>query len=100
MANCTLIWSKQLLAVFPLAGVGRARLIGTVQNPLTKSWEALTFDDVSHRAIDDLKVQINKVNWFSTYYVCHRHLTLFLGRDAPLCSATPRISIVPPEARA
>ena len=60
------------LAVFPLAGVGRARLIGTVQNPLTKSWDALTFEDVSHRAIDHLKVQINKVNWFSTYYVHHR----------------------------
>ena len=65
------------LAVFPLAGVGRARLIGTVQNPLTKSWEALRFEDVSHRAIDHLKVQINKVNWFSTYYVHHRVAALF-----------------------
>jgi 2-polyprenyl-6-methoxyphenol hydroxylase-like FAD-dependent oxidoreductase len=60
------------LAIFPLAGVGRARLIGTVQDPLTKSWEALTFEDVSRSAIDHLKVQIAKVNWFSTYHVHHR----------------------------
>ena len=60
------------LAIFPLAGVGRARLIGTVQDPLTKSWEALTFEDVSRSAIDHLKVQIARVNWFSTYHVHHR----------------------------
>ena len=60
------------LAIFPLAGKGRARLIGTVQDPLTKSWEALRFEDVSRSAIDHLKVQIAKVNWFSIYHVHHR----------------------------
>ena len=60
------------LAVFPPAGVGRARLIGTVQDPLMERWEALTFEDVSRSAIDHLKVQIAKVNWFSTYHVHHR----------------------------
>jgi hypothetical protein len=32
----------------------------------------LTFEDVSNRAIEHLKVQVGKVNWFSTYHVHHR----------------------------
>ena len=40
-------------------------------------WEALKFEDVSRRAIDHLKVQIDKVNWFSTYYVHHRVASQF-----------------------
>jgi 2-polyprenyl-6-methoxyphenol hydroxylase-like FAD-dependent oxidoreductase len=60
------------LLVFPLKGAGRLRLIGPV------SWEPeafgreLTFNDVSARAINNLKLSINKVNWFSSYHVHHR----------------------------
>ena len=32
----------------------------------------LTFDDISSRAIEHLKLKITKVNWFSTYRVHHR----------------------------
>src|SRR5216684_6748242 len=32
----------------------------------------MTFDDVSQRAIKNLKLTIAKVNWFSTYRVHHR----------------------------
>jgi 2-polyprenyl-6-methoxyphenol hydroxylase-like FAD-dependent oxidoreductase len=60
------------LAVFPLAGDGRVRLIGTVRDERADNPEALTFEDVSRRAIDHLKVQVDKVNWFSTYRVHHR----------------------------
>jgi len=60
------------LAVFPLAGEGRARLIGTVRDERADRADTLTFEDVSDRAIDHLKVQIRKVNWFSTYHVHHR----------------------------
>ena len=60
------------LAVFPLAGEGRARLIGTVRDERAEHAETLKFEDVSHRAIDHLKVQIEQVNWFSTYRVHHR----------------------------
>jgi 2-polyprenyl-6-methoxyphenol hydroxylase-like FAD-dependent oxidoreductase len=60
------------LAVFPLAGEGRARLIGTVRDERADRADTLTFEDVSERAIDHLKVQIKKVNWFSTYHVHHR----------------------------
>lgn len=60
------------LAVFPMKGAGRARLIGTVRGARAEEPENLTFDDVSERAIDHMKVQIRKVNWFSTYRVHHR----------------------------
>jgi 2-polyprenyl-6-methoxyphenol hydroxylase-like FAD-dependent oxidoreductase len=60
------------LAVFPLAGVGRARLIGTVRDARADHADTLEFKDVSDRAITNLKVQVAKVNWFSTYHVHHR----------------------------
>jgi 2-polyprenyl-6-methoxyphenol hydroxylase-like FAD-dependent oxidoreductase len=60
------------LAVFPLAGKGRARLIGTVRDERADHADTLTFDDVSDRAIKHLKVDVRKVNWFSTYHVHHR----------------------------
>ena len=60
------------LAVFPLKGQGRARLIGTVRGERAAQAESLRFDDVSARAIADMKVQVQAVNWFSTYRVHHR----------------------------
>jgi 2-polyprenyl-6-methoxyphenol hydroxylase-like FAD-dependent oxidoreductase len=60
------------LAVFPLAGAGRARLIGTVRDERAERADTLRFEDVSDRAIRHLKVEVSKVNWFSTYHVHHR----------------------------
>jgi 2-polyprenyl-6-methoxyphenol hydroxylase-like FAD-dependent oxidoreductase len=60
------------LAVFPLAGQGRARLIGTVRDERADRADTLAFEDVSDRAIIHLKVDVRKVNWFSTYHVHHR----------------------------
>ncbi len=60
------------LAVFPLAGQGRARLIGTVRDERADHPETLKFEDVGNRAIRNLKVEVSKVNWFSTYHVHHR----------------------------
>jgi 2-polyprenyl-6-methoxyphenol hydroxylase-like FAD-dependent oxidoreductase len=60
------------LAVFPLAGEGRARLIGTVRDERADRADTLTFDDVSDRAIKHLKINVQNVNWFSTYHVHHR----------------------------
>src|SRR6516225_6606837 len=60
------------LAVFPLAGQGRARLIGTVRDERAGRADTLKFEDVSDRAIEHLKVDVRKVNWFSTYHVHHR----------------------------
>ncbi len=60
------------LAVFPLKGTGRARLIGTVRGERAAHPDTLTFGDVSLRAIQNMKVQVGAVNWFSTYRVHHR----------------------------
>ena len=60
------------VAIFPLAGEGRARLIGTVRDERADRAETLTFDDISSHAIGQMKVAISKVNWFSTYHVHHR----------------------------
>jgi 2-polyprenyl-6-methoxyphenol hydroxylase-like FAD-dependent oxidoreductase len=60
------------LGVFPLAGQGKVRLIGTVRDERAGRADSLGFDDVSGRAIGHLKVQVEKVNWFSTYHVHHR----------------------------
>jgi hypothetical protein len=63
--------TADFLAIFPLKGKGRARLIGTVSDAAADP-EHLTFDDVSRAAIQGMKVQIDAVNWFSTYRVHHR----------------------------
>ncbi|HLZ84328.1 MAG TPA: FAD-dependent monooxygenase [Caulobacteraceae bacterium] len=60
------------LAVFPLSGEGRARLIGTVRDERADHPETLRFEDVSSRAIENLKVAVGRVNWFSAYHVHHR----------------------------
>jgi 2-polyprenyl-6-methoxyphenol hydroxylase-like FAD-dependent oxidoreductase len=60
------------LAVFPLEGQGRARLIGTVRDERADHVDTLRFEDVSGRAIENLKVRVLNVNWFSTYRVHHR----------------------------
>src|SRR6202047_4835641 len=70
------------LGVFPLAGQGRARLIGTVRDERADRADTLTFKDVSDRAIENLKLQVNKVNWFSTYHVHHRVAAHFGGGRA------------------
>ncbi|GLQ88403.1 FAD-dependent monooxygenase [Dyella flagellata] len=76
------------LAVFPLAGTGRARLIGTVRDERAEHAETLRFEDVSERAIKHLQVAVQRVNWFSTYRVHHRvaerfrHGRVFLLGDA------------------
>jgi 2-polyprenyl-6-methoxyphenol hydroxylase-like FAD-dependent oxidoreductase len=63
---------SDFLAVFPMAGEGHARLIGTVKDERAEHADTLKFDDVSDRAIEKLKVSVEKVNWFSTYHVHHR----------------------------
>jgi 2-polyprenyl-6-methoxyphenol hydroxylase-like FAD-dependent oxidoreductase len=76
------------LAVFPMAGSGRARLIGTVRDERAEHPETLKFEDVSNRAIQHLQVDVQQVNWFSTYRVHHRvtdrfrHGRAFLLGDA------------------
>ena len=60
------------LALFPLAGEGRARLIGTVRDERADHADSLRFEDVSDRAIRNMQLEVRQVNWFSTYHVHHR----------------------------
>jgi 2-polyprenyl-6-methoxyphenol hydroxylase-like FAD-dependent oxidoreductase len=75
VANCEIhvdFEEADFLAVFPLKGTGRLRLIGPVKWETDQEHRELTFEDVSERAIRNLKLTIAKVNWFSTYRVHHR----------------------------
>jgi 2-polyprenyl-6-methoxyphenol hydroxylase-like FAD-dependent oxidoreductase len=65
------------VAVFPLKGRGRRRLIGVISREPDREPGELTFEDISKRAIENLKLTIAKVNWFSTYRVHHRTATRF-----------------------
>jgi 2-polyprenyl-6-methoxyphenol hydroxylase-like FAD-dependent oxidoreductase len=60
------------LAVFPLKGQGRARLVGTVREEAEHQHENLSWDDVSKRVIEWMPIDVASVNWFSTYRVHHR----------------------------
>jgi 2-polyprenyl-6-methoxyphenol hydroxylase-like FAD-dependent oxidoreductase len=64
--------SSDFIAVFPMKGEHRIRLIGSVNVPLGSSQRAPTFDDVAAAPIAQMKIEIEKVNWFSTYRVHHR----------------------------
>lgn len=60
------------LALFPLAGEGRARLVGTIREDAVKRGGELHWEDVDRRPIDRIGLEIDRVNWFSTYHVHHR----------------------------
>jgi len=60
------------VAVFPLKGAGRARLVGFVQADAQPVGRALEWTDVSRHALDRLQMRIDDVHWFSTYHVHHR----------------------------
>jgi 2-polyprenyl-6-methoxyphenol hydroxylase-like FAD-dependent oxidoreductase len=60
------------LAVFPLKTEGRARLIGTVREEAEHQSENLSWNDVSKRVIEWIRIDVEHVNWFSTYRVHHR----------------------------
>ena len=64
--------TSDFIAVFPLKGEHRIRLIGSVSVPLGSDQRTPTFADVSTAPISQMKIEIEKVNWFSTYRVHHR----------------------------
>jgi 2-polyprenyl-6-methoxyphenol hydroxylase-like FAD-dependent oxidoreductase len=64
--------TTDFLAVFPLKADGRARLIGTVREEAEHQHENLSWNDVSKRVIEWMRIEVERVNWFSTYRVHHR----------------------------
>jgi 2-polyprenyl-6-methoxyphenol hydroxylase-like FAD-dependent oxidoreductase len=63
---------SDFLAVFPLADRDRVRLIGAVRPGEARDLDKLTFDDISDRATQFLRLKVDKVNWFWTYHISHR----------------------------
>jgi 2-polyprenyl-6-methoxyphenol hydroxylase-like FAD-dependent oxidoreductase len=63
---------SDFLVVFPLKGEGHARLIGTVRQEFEGQQEKLRWEDVSTRVIEWTGIEVERVNWFSTYRVHHR----------------------------
>jgi 2-polyprenyl-6-methoxyphenol hydroxylase-like FAD-dependent oxidoreductase len=68
---------SDFLAVFPLAGNGHARLVGTVRDTAAANGKELTWDDVGRRVMAWMKIDVARVNWFSTYHVHHRVAATF-----------------------
>src|ERR1700730_7096631 len=64
--------TTDFLAVFPLKGEGRARLVGTVREEKEHQHENLSWNDVSKRVIEWMRIDVERVHWFSTYRVHHR----------------------------
>lgn len=60
------------LALFPLKDEGRARLVGTLRDEAEHKHENLTWNDVSTSVLQWIRIDITRVNWFSTYRVHHR----------------------------
>jgi len=63
---------SDLLGVFPLRGGRTGRLIGTVRLRDGQDHHGLTWDHVSKGILQELSIQVERVNWFSTYQVHHR----------------------------
>src|SRR5882762_5377999 len=76
------IEDADFLLLFPLRGNGHWRLVGTVLDFPQGEHGKLSFDDVKGKAVEHLKLKIEKVNWFSTYRVHHRVADRFRDRRA------------------
>jgi 2-polyprenyl-6-methoxyphenol hydroxylase-like FAD-dependent oxidoreductase len=64
--------TTDFLIVFPLKDDGRARLIGTVRTDAEHQRDDLTWEDVSQRVIEWMRIDVERVHWFSAYRVHHR----------------------------
>jgi 2-polyprenyl-6-methoxyphenol hydroxylase-like FAD-dependent oxidoreductase len=64
--------TTDFLVIFPLKGDGRARLIGTLRDAAGHRHEDLAWNDVGKRVIESMRINVERVNWFSTFRVHHR----------------------------
>ena len=63
---------SDFLAVFPLKAEGHARLVGTIRDDKAEPRDQLDWQDVGKRVIEWLRLDVQRVNWFSNYRVHHR----------------------------
>jgi hypothetical protein len=73
---------NDFLVVFPLRGEKRARLVGTIRDDNSFTTGNLTWDDISRHVLQRLQIDVQQVNWFSTYRVHHRVAEHFRGGRA------------------
>ncbi len=64
--------ATDFLLVFPLKDEGRARLVGTIREETAHQHDNLSWNDVSQQVIEWMQMDVQHVNWFSTYRVHHR----------------------------
>jgi 2-polyprenyl-6-methoxyphenol hydroxylase-like FAD-dependent oxidoreductase len=76
------IEDSDFILLFPLKGQGHVRLVGTVRDLPAGDQTKLTFEDVRGKAIEHLRLNVQKVNWFSTYRVHHRVALRFRDKRA------------------
>jgi len=70
--------TADLLALFDMKGAGHVRLVGMVRADVRPGDEhSLTFENVGTTPIEHMRLDIERVNWFSTYRVHHRVATRF-----------------------
>jgi 2-polyprenyl-6-methoxyphenol hydroxylase-like FAD-dependent oxidoreductase len=61
-----------IMALFPLASQGRARLIGSLPDSAGSAEKELGWEAVSKDLFARLELRVDRVHWFSTYRVHHR----------------------------
>jgi 2-polyprenyl-6-methoxyphenol hydroxylase-like FAD-dependent oxidoreductase len=64
--------SSDFLAVFPLKGEGRVRLVGTLKEDPARPEAPFGWKDAGKHVIASMGIDVARVNWFSTYRVHHR----------------------------
>lgn len=78
----------EFVMVMPYGEANQYRVIGIVRTERPDQPEPITFENVGHKALRGLGIEIEEVNWFSTYRVHHRitdqfrHGRIFLLGDA------------------
>ena len=76
------IEDADFILLFPLNGNRHVRLVGTIHDLPDAEHGKLSFEDVRGKALEHLKLDVEKVNWFSTYRVHHRVALRFRDRRA------------------
>ena len=77
------LMKNALLAFFPMIGEQRYRIVGTFPEEFSKDEGDVLYEEIEERIRLDteIKFDITKVNWFSTYKVHTRHVDKFsVGR--------------------
>jgi 2-polyprenyl-6-methoxyphenol hydroxylase-like FAD-dependent oxidoreductase len=72
---------SDFVALFPMKGNARVRLIGTIRGGGGDHGDKLDWSVVHKLAIERIHLKVERVNWFSTYRVHHRVASAFrVGR--------------------